>query len=39
MKKINVKNAEISIIKINNTDYICITDIARIKSEDPNSVI
>ena len=39
MKKISVKNAEISIIKINNTDYICITDIARIKSEDPNSVI
>ncbi len=39
MKKINVKNIEISIITVKDIDYICITDIARIKSDEPNSVI
>lgn len=39
MKKINVKSIEISIITVKDIDYICITDIARIKSDEPNSVI
>ena len=34
MKKINVKNTEISVITINNTDYICITDMIKAKDGD-----
>ena len=39
MQTIKVKDIEISMIKIKDVDYICITDIAKIKSDDPNSVI
>jgi len=31
MAKINVKNTEVSVIKINNEDYICITDMIKAK--------
>jgi hypothetical protein len=39
MAKINVKSADIIIIKINNVDYISLTDIARVKNADANGVI
>ena len=32
MAKINVKNTDLTIIQINNDDYICITDLARYKN-------
>jgi len=34
MAKIIVKNTEVSIIKVNNEDYICITDMIRVKDGD-----
>ena len=39
MLKVNVKDTEIAVIKFNDSDFISLTDIARFKSEDPNSVI
>jgi len=39
MAKINVKNTEVSIVKINEVDYISLTDIAKLKTDDSNAVI
>lgn len=39
MQKINVKETTISIVKFDETDYISLTDIARFKSKEPNTVI
>ncbi|MBQ4437546.1 KilA-N domain-containing protein [bacterium] len=39
MLKVNVKDTEITVIKFYDTDFISLTDIAKFKSEDPNSVI
>ena len=39
MAKINVKESEITILSINENDYISLTDIARHKSDDPFIVI
>ena len=40
MAKITVKDAEIKTIKVNGTDYICITDIARQKNPvEPKDVV
>lgn len=35
MAKISVKESEITILSINENDYISLTDIARYKSDDP----
>jgi hypothetical protein len=34
MAKINVKHAEVTVIQINNEDYICITDMIKAKDGD-----
>jgi len=40
MDKINVKDTSVTVIQINNADYICITDIARIKNPlEPKDVV
>lgn len=39
MAKINVSNTDITIVKVNEADYISLTDIAKFKSDDPNAVI
>ena len=39
MSKITVQSTEISVINFNEQDYICLTDIARHKSDEPNAVI
>jgi len=39
MAKIKVDNTEISIVSIDEKDYISLTDIAKHKSEEPNAVI
>ena len=39
MAKINVKQISISILQINETDYVSLTDIARYKSDDPTAII
>ena len=39
MAKISVKESEITILSINENDYISLTDIARYKSDDPYIVI
>ena len=39
MLKINVQNREIAVINFKEQDYICLTDIARHKSDEPNAVI
>jgi hypothetical protein len=39
MAKITVQNTQVTVISINDTDYISLTDIARYKSDDPNAVI
>ena len=39
MTKIIVKNTNVTVISINETDYICLTDIAKYKSDDPTAVI
>jgi hypothetical protein len=39
MAKITVQNTPVTVISINDTDYISLTDIARYKSDDPNAVI
>lgn len=39
MAKINVKETDITILKINEIDYISLTDIAKYKSDDPSAVM
>ena len=39
MAKINVKNIGVSVIKIQETDFISLTDIAKYKTDDANAVI
>lgn len=39
MQKINVKDTTISIVKLNETDFISLTDVAKFKSDEPNAVI
>ena len=39
MAKIIVKDTDITVLKINEADYISLTDIAKYKSEDPNATI
>ena len=39
MAKITVKDTSVTVISVNTNDYICLTDIARHKSDDPNAVI
>ena len=39
MAKINVKDTDVSILKINDADYISITDIAKYKTDDSSAVI
>ena len=39
MAKITVEKTTISIIQVNEEDFISLTDIARFKSDDPNAVI
>lgn len=39
MAKISVNNTDITIIAVNGNDYISLTDLARHKSDDPNTVI
>ena len=39
MAKINVHQTEVTILKINNDDYISLTDIAKFKTDDTSAVI
>jgi len=39
MAKINVQQTEVTILKINEDDYISLTDIAKFKSNQPTEVI
>ena len=39
MAKINVQQTAITLLKVNEQDYISLTDIARHKSDDPTAVI
>lgn len=39
MAKIKVQNTEITIVSINNNDYISITDIAKHKTDDTSATI
>lgn len=39
MAKIIVKDTSLTVIKLNENDYISLTDIAKYKSNDPNAVI
>ena len=39
MAKITVRDTNVTVILLNENDYICLTDIARYKSDDPNAVI
>ena len=39
MAKIIVQNTQVTVISVNDNDYISITDIAKYKSDEPNSVI
>ena len=39
MSKITVQNTEITVVNFREQDYICLTDIAKHKSDDPNAVI
>jgi hypothetical protein len=39
MAKITVKDTEVTIVRINNEDYISLTDIAKFKTSDSNTVI
>ena len=39
MAKITVKDTDVTIIKINDDDYISLTDIAKYKNTDANAVI
>jgi hypothetical protein len=39
MAKINIKNTDVVIVRMFNTDYISLTDIARYKTDDTSAVI
>ena len=39
MPEITVKDTSIRMTKVDGEDYICITDIAKRKTDDPNAVI
>lgn len=39
MAKISALNTSVTIIKVNEADYISLTDIAKYKSDEPNAVI
>lgn len=39
MTKINVQQTDVTILRINEDDYISLTDIAKFKSEEPTAVI
>jgi len=39
MAKINVQQTDVTILRINEDDYISLTDIAKFKSDDPTAVI
>jgi hypothetical protein len=39
MSKINVKNTEVAVISVNDSDYISLTDIAKHKTDDTSAVI
>lgn len=39
MAKITVQNTNVTIISVNENDYISLTDIAKYKSDDPTAVI
>ena len=39
MAKILVKDTNVTVLKINEEDYVSLTDIAKYKSDDPNAVI
>ena len=39
MAKINVQKTDVTILKLNEDDYISLTDIARFKSDEPTLVI
>ena len=39
MAKITVRDTNVTVILLNENDYICRTDIARYKSDDSNAVI
>ncbi len=39
MAKINVKQTDVTILKVNEEDYISLTDIAKFKSDEPTAVI
>ena len=39
MAKITVQTTDVTILKINDTDYISLTDIAKYKTTDANTVI
>jgi hypothetical protein len=39
MAKIKVENTEITIVSVNETDYISLTDIAKYKTDDSSAVI
>ena len=39
MAKITVKDTEVTVIKIEDNDYVSLTDIAKFKTSDANSVI
>ncbi len=34
MAKINVQNTEVTVIKVNNEDYLCLTDMIKAKDGD-----
>ena len=39
MAKITAKNTDVTVVRINNDDYISLTDIAKFKTSDSNAVI
>ena len=39
MAKISVKESEVTVLNLNENDYISLTDIAKYKSNDPTAVI
>lgn len=39
MAKITVQNTNVTVISVNENDYISLTDIAKYKSDDPTAVI
>ena len=39
MAKIKVQETEVTVVQLNSTDYISLTDIAKFKTDEPNAVI